>query len=163
MLSMYFPVERNKQLHHFMKQHPRLSYLLLPLLNHGCLDQLIENLPNHQILFCNSKENNYILTIVDGYINVDKLKFKQSSKDNINEYEHLKISDISELPDHDPLFGEYRLEKNSITWKINIDERQSEIEIIRAEVKDLVNYLNQFENLILRLRNLMNDTEMESS
>jgi len=82
---------------------------------------------------------NHTFVIVDGNVKVFNLTFKDLSKIKNNGYMHLKFSDISELADQDRWLGEYQLEKNSIIWKINVKEKQSEIKIIRDEIKNLVN------------------------
>src|SRR6266540_3630181 len=134
-----------------MKQYPDLSYLLLSLLNHTCLDQLIEDLPNFPVLFHHSENMNHTFVIVDGNVKVFNLTFKDLSKTKNNGYVNLKFSDISELADQDRWLGEYQLEKNSIIWKINVEEKQSEIKIIRDEIKNLV---NDFDESIKQIKDL---------
>jgi len=64
---------------------------------------------------------------------------------------HLKFSDISKLANQDKLLEKYQLEKSSITWKINVEEKQNEIKIIRDEIKNLV---SNFDELIKQIIDL---------
>ncbi len=100
-------------------------------------------------LFYDSNPDNYGFVIVDG--KVRKIKFDELNLDNLKPLSFSKLSS-----DNKDALGEYRLEKDSILWKIEIEEFEKPKinterlkgkfikEEIENYVKDFIKKINQF-------------------
>jgi len=124
--------------------------------NYSPLPSLFHRYPGKSEESDESKSINYMFAMDNNNrIKVKELKFREILKTNNYKNEYLSFTDLTQK-----FFGEYQLEKRSIAWKINIEERQIEIKIIRDEIDDLINlYRDRLNGFNHKLENLKDDIE----